>query len=318
MPEIKFKRQITYICCFLTGLSWLVTCLLFKNYLVGNSRNSFYIWFIMIFVLITFTTIWCLINGFYGPIIFMIFSFVFTLIIFVPPSSEYKNIMWKSGKNGTYTYLVPDDMEYNFNTLLFHSKYDPGHFRFVNDDVHEQYGYIDPNNQKTVTGLSVSELEVEFVNLSKFYPTIVTSDKSYSLTKSFYNGWRLLIFVLTIITYVIELTIVVLKTWKKRMLLKSVNGRTEYPTNSLVVSSKDIVISGKLMRMDSIVLGDVKIQEECCICMDNKCNVAFKPCLHALYCLKCIGKIQAPTCPTCRTKIIGVYHYHSESLSSPV
>ena len=54
--------------------------------------------------------------------------------------------------------------------------------------------------------------------------------------------------------------------------------------------------------------------DECCVCMDNKCNIVVLPCNHLALCGKCAQDIYNVTniCPICQTPI---EHYSYLKLS---
>ena len=43
--------------------------------------------------------------------------------------------------------------------------------------------------------------------------------------------------------------------------------------------------------------------EQCVICLDNKPNILYKPCLHYCVCSQCVDKGNFENCPYCREKI---------------
>ena len=45
--------------------------------------------------------------------------------------------------------------------------------------------------------------------------------------------------------------------------------------------------------------------DDCCVCMDNKCNILLLPCNHLVLCGDCAQQIYNSTnlCPVCQTEI---------------
>lgn len=44
--------------------------------------------------------------------------------------------------------------------------------------------------------------------------------------------------------------------------------------------------------------------DECCICLDNKCNILFLPCKHIVVCDICASMLQSQrVCPVCQSDI---------------
>ena len=43
---------------------------------------------------------------------------------------------------------------------------------------------------------------------------------------------------------------------------------------------------------------------ECCICMDEECNIVMVPCGHLCMCSGCSEEYQPPKCPMCRANVV--------------
>ena len=62
-----------------------------------------------------------------------------------------------------------------------------------------------------------------------------------------------------------------------------------------------------LLNLEGNAEHTAEATEQCCVCLDNKKDVLFEPCLHLCVCVECARNLQGnekkPKCPKCRSEI---------------
>lgn len=53
-------------------------------------------------------------------------------------------------------------------------------------------------------------------------------------------------------------------------------------------------------------LEEYEVLSNCGICKENHRDTVIMPCMHFLYCNKCLGQLKTNACPTCRLPISGL------------